>query len=52
MFEAEGRAGPLFNTVHLVGRAWQAHIPVGENPGEFVVERGVTAGVELTFDVL
>lgn len=49
---AEGRAGVVFNTVHLVGRAWQAHIPAGDDPGEFVVERGVTAGVELNFDVL
>jgi hypothetical protein len=49
---AEGRAGILFNTLHLVGRAWQAHIAAGDDPGEFVVERGLTAGVEVNFDLL
>ena len=49
---AEGRAAILFNTLHLVGRAWQAHIAAGDDPGEFVVERGLTAGVEVNFDLL
>jgi hypothetical protein len=49
---AEGRTAILFNTLHLVGRAWQAHIAAGDDPGEFVVERGLTAGVEVNFDLL
>ncbi len=48
----EGRVGLLFNTLHVVGRVWQAHIAAGDDPGEFVVDRGVSAGVEVNFDVL
>lgn len=49
---AEGRAAIVFNVLHIVGRAWQAHIPAGDDPGEFVVERGLSAGVEVNFDLL
>ena len=48
---AEGRVGLMLNTIHLVGRAWRAHQPSG-TPGEFLVEEGISAGVELNFDVL
>jgi hypothetical protein len=48
---AEGRVGLLLNVVHVVGRAWQAHLAAGDDPGEFVVERGVSAGVEVNFDL-
>ena len=48
----EGRVALLFNVLHVVGRAWQAHVPGGDDPGEFLVERGMTAGLEVNFDLL
>jgi hypothetical protein len=41
--------------VHLVGRAWRAHVPAGPGgptAGGYVVDDGATFGVELNFDVL
>jgi hypothetical protein len=48
----EARVGLLFNTLHVVGRVWQAHIPAGDDPGEFIVDRGASAGLEVNFDML
>ncbi len=48
---AEGRVALLLNVVHVVARAWQAHVPGGDDPGEFLIERGMTAGVEVNFDL-
>ena len=49
---AEGRLGVLFNTLHLVGRTWRAHVPAGDSPGDFVVDSGGTMGLEVNFDFL
>ena len=48
----EGRVGLVLNIVHVVGRAWEAHLAAGDNRGQFVVERGVSGGLEVNFDLL
>lgn len=48
----EGRVALILNVLHIVGRAWRAHIPAGDDVGEFVVDEGVSAGLEVNFDVL
>jgi hypothetical protein len=49
---AEGRVALLLNVLHLVGRGWRAHVPAGVAPGDYVVDEGVTVGVELNLDLL
>jgi hypothetical protein len=49
---AEARTALLFNLVHVVGRTWRAHVPAGDDAGEFVVDSGAGMGVELNFDLL
>lgn len=49
---AEGRVAVVANVLHLVGRAWRAHIPAGDDPGEFIISDGTTLGMELNLDFL
>jgi hypothetical protein len=48
----ELRLALFFNTLHVVGRGWRTHVPAGENLEDYVVEQGVSAGVEVNFDIL
>jgi hypothetical protein len=48
---AEARTALVFNLVHVVGRTWRAHVPAGDDPGEYVVDSGAGMGVEINFDV-
>lgn len=47
----EGRVALVANVIHVVGRVWRAHVAAGDDPGEFVVDEGASAGVEVNFDV-
>ncbi len=49
---AEGRVGLILNVLHLVGRAWRAHVAAGDDAGEYVVDEGASLGLEVNFDVL
>jgi hypothetical protein len=49
---AEGRVALLANIVHVVGRWWRAHVPVGTEKDGYVVSDGTSLGLELNFDVL
>ena len=48
----EGRVALVANLVHVVGRAWRAHVAAGDDPGEYVVDEGMSAGLEINFDFL
>jgi hypothetical protein len=47
----EGRLGIALNTIHLVGRAWRAHVAAGDSPDDYVVNTGATVGIEANFDL-
>ena len=47
----EARFGVVLNTLHVVGRAWRAHIGVGNSPDDYIVNTGATIGVEANLDV-
>lgn len=49
---AEGRVAVVANLLHLVGRAWRAHIPAGDSPDDFIISDGTTLGLEVNFDFL
>ncbi|OGQ24595.1 MAG: hypothetical protein A2138_02655 [Deltaproteobacteria bacterium RBG_16_71_12] len=48
----EGRVALVANVLHLVGRAWRAHLPAGDSPDDFIVNDGATLGVEVNLDFL
>ncbi len=48
----EGRVALVANVLHIVGRAWRAHLAAGDSPDDYIVSEGTTLGVEVNLDVL
>jgi hypothetical protein len=48
----EARVGVILNTLHIVGRAWRAHIAAGDSKDDYIVNTGATIGIEANLDLL
>lgn len=48
----EGRVALVANVLHVVGRAWRAHLAAGDSPDDYIVNEGTTLGIEVNLDFL